>query len=243
MFVRNLGLLGLLLITSATALVSVSSSHHATSTTTKKSTSTLHSSTTKKPTTSPSSTHHISTTTKPTTLTTSTGKISSTAKSSFTPAPSTFYLVAEDTGSTAFDGSYFHTIPDPNPLIVPSGDKVIQFGAKDSKGARTFTVLPDGTLQCNDISGPLYACVDYGHPVVQPLQWEDPKQVGEWGFVAVTCAIAKGFLSCEWGPLNVFLYEGSMVENGTQVGEYVSLGLPEDSKPGNKTLTIKVVPF
>lgn len=67
--------------------------------------------------------------------------------------------------------------------------------------------------------------------------FEDPADLGRWGFVAATCAIAKGVLSCQWGPLVVFYYGGPEVVNGTQVGDYVALGLPGDSTP----ITIRVV--
>lgn len=132
-------LLSLLFIVSTTAL---SSSTHHTSTSTIKKTSTSSSSThhtststTKKSTISSSSTHHTSS--------------SSTRSSTVPPSstPSTFYLVAEDTGSTAFDGSYFKLIPDPFPVITISGDDAIQFGEKNSDGAASFTLNADGTLR------------------------------------------------------------------------------------------------
>ena len=238
MLVRIHWLTSLLFIASADALVSTSSSYHSTSTTKRSVTptsSTHHSTTitTKKTTTSTSSTHHTSTST--------TRRSSTPTKSSTlapTSTPSAFYLVAADTGSTAFDGSYFKSILDPFPAITISGDSVIQFASKTSVGAANFTLLGDGTLQCNSPSGPLVACVSNGHPETQSFMFEDPNDLDEWGFVTATCAITGGVLSCSWGPLVDFLYVPSDVENGKQVGEYALLGLPGDQIP----LTIKVVP-
>ena len=232
MLVRIHWLSSLLFIASATALVSTSSSHHTTSTTRTRSSSTHHTtlSTTKKTTTSASSTHHSTT-----------KKTSSSSKSSTvapTSTPSTFYLVAADTGSTAFDGSYFRSILDPFPAITISGDSVIQFANKSPVGAANFTLLADGTLQCNSASGPLVACVSNGHPITQNFMFEDPDSLDAYGFVTATCAIAGGVLSCQWGPLVDFFYTPSNVENGTQVGEYVRLGLVGDDTP----FTIRVVP-
>lgn len=68
--------------------------------------------------------------------------------------------------------------------------------------------------------------------------FEAPADLGRWGFVAATCAIAKGVLSCQWGPLTVFYYVSPEVVNGTQVGDEVDLGLPGDSTP----FTMRVVP-
>ena len=235
MLVRSHWLSSLLFIASATALVSTSSSHHTTSTTKTRSSST-HSttlSTTKKTTTSASSTHHSTTAT--------TKKSSSSSKSSTvapTSTPSTFYLVAADTGSTTFDGSYFRSILDPFPVITISGDSVIQFANKSPVGAANFTLLADGTLQCNSASGPLVACVSNGHPVDQTFMFENPDHLGEYGFVTATCAIAGGVLSCQWGPLVNFYYAPSNIVDGKQVGEYVILGLVGDGTP----FTIRVVP-
>ena len=228
----------LLVLASVDALVSTSSSHHTTSTTKScvpRSSSTHHTtiSTTKKTTTSASSIHHSTTAT--------TKKASSSSKSTTvaaTPTPSTFYLVAVDTGSTAFDGSYFKTVLDPFPVITISGDSVIQFANKTPVGAANFTLLADGTLQCNSASGPLVACVSDGHPTTQTFTFENPNHLSEYGFVRATCAIAGGFLSCQWGPLVDFYYQPSNVVNGTQVGEYVLLGLVGDITP----FTIRVVP-
>ena len=228
----------LLFIASAAALVSTSSSHHTTSTTKKcvtRSSSTQHTtlSTTKKTTTSASPTHHSTTVT--------TKKTSSSSKSSTVPptsTPSTFYLVAADTGSTTFDGSYFRSIIDPLPVITTSGDSVIQFANKSPVGAANFTLLADGTLRCNSASGPLVACVSNGHPLTQHLMFENPDHLDLYGFVTATCAITGGVLSCQWGPLVDFFYTPSNVENGTQIGEYVLLGLVEDGTP----FTIRVVP-
>ena len=238
MLVRIYWLSSLLVLVSANALVSTSSSHHTTSTTKNcvtRSSSTRHTtlSTTKKTTTSASSTHHSTTAT--------TKKTSSSSKSSTvapTSTPLTFYLVAADTGSTAFDGSYFRSIIDPFPVITISGDSAIQFANKSPIGAANFTLLADGTLQCNSASGPLVACVSNGHPETQTFMFENPDHLGEYGFVTATCAIAGGILSCQWGPLVDFLYTPSNVENGTQVGEYVLLALVEDGTP----FTIRVVP-
>lgn len=235
-------LLVLFFIASTTAIVSSSSSYHSTSTTKKSVTptsSTHHRTTctTKKTTQSTSSTHHTSTST-----TTSTTKKSSTSTKSTTKAPtstpSTFYLVAEDTGSAALDGSYFGAILDTEPLITPSGDRVIHPVNKNPVGASNFTLLADGTLQCNSASGPLWACVSNGHPVTQPFMFEAPADLGRWGFVATTCAIAKGVLSCQWGPLTVFYYAPPVVVNGTKTRDGVDLGLPGDSTP----FTMQVVP-
>ena len=238
MLVRIHWLSSLLFIASATALVSTSSSHHTTSTSSKcvtQSSSTHHTtlSTSKKTTTSASSTHHSTTTTSKT--------ISSSTKSSTVPptsTPSTFYLVAADTGSTTFDGSYFRIIIDPFPVITISGDSVIQFANKSPVGAANFTLLADGTLQCNSASGPLVACVSDGHPTDQTFMFENPDHLGEYGFVRTTCAIAGGVLSCQWGPLVDFDYGPSNIVDGKQVGEYVGLGLAGDVTP----FTIRVVP-
>lgn len=239
MFVRIHWLLSLLVLASAIALVSANSSHHTTSTTKScvtRSSSTHRTtlSTTKKTTTSASSIHHSTTAT-------TTKKPSSSSRSSTvapTSTPSTFYLVAADTGSTAFDGSYFRIIIDPFPVITISGDSAIQFANKSPVGAANFTLLADGTLQCNSPSGPLVACVSNGHPETQTFMFENPDHLGEYGFVTATCAIAGGVLSCQWGPLVEFLYGPSNIENGTQVGEYVFLGLVGDIVP----FTIRVVP-
>ena len=219
----------LLSIASTVALLSTSSSHHLTSTTkhtVAPTSSTHHTGTTKKTTATTSSTHHIS----------SSSTKSSTATP--TPVPSTFYLVAADTGQTEFDGSYFKIIPDPFPAITLSGDKALQFGGKNSVGAANFSLNADGTLQCNSASGPLYASVSNGHPYTQTLEFEAPADLGEWGLVAVTCQIAKGVLTCQWGPLVEFYFDPSNVVNGTQVGEILELGVVGDSTP----FTIEVVP-
>ena len=228
----------LLVLASVNALVSPSSSHHTTSTTKncvtrRSSTHQTTISTTQKTTTSASSIQHSTTAT--------TKKISSSSNSSTaapSSTPSTFYLVAADTGSTAFDGSYFRTILDPFPVITISGDSVIQFANKSPVGAANFTLLADGTLQCNSASGPLVACVSDGHPTTQTFTFENPNHLGEYGFVRTTCAIAGGILSCQWGPLVDFYYQSSNIVNGTQVGEYVLLGLVGDITP----FTIRVVP-
>ena len=237
MLVRIHWLSILLVLASVNALVSASSSYHTTSTTKScvtRSSSTHHTtlSTTKKTTTSASTIHHSTTAT---TKKTSSSKSSTVAPTS---TPSTFYLVAADTGSTTFDGSYFRIIIDPFPSITISGDSAIQFANKSPVGAANFTLLADGTLQCNSPSGPLIACVSNGHPETQTFMFEDPDDLDEYGFVTATCAIASGVLSCQWGPLVDFLYGPSDIENGTQVGEYVFLGLVGDVSP----FTIRVVP-
>lgn len=236
MLVRIHWLSSLLFVASATALISTTTSHHSTSTTgdcATPTTSTHHTSstTTKKTTTS---THHTTTSTTKKTTTTSTK--SSTV--SPTSTPSTFYLVAADTNSTAFDGSYFKIILDPFPAITPSGDSVIQFANKTPPGAANFTLLADGTLQCNSPSGPLVACVSNGHPETQSFMFENPDDLDEWGFVTIPCAITGGVLSCSYGPLVDFLYSPSKIQDGKQVGEYALLALPSDGSP----FTIRVVP-
>ena len=238
MLVRIYWLSSLLVLASAIALVSASSSHHTTSTTKScvtQSSSTHHTtlSTTKKTTTSASSIHHSTTAT--TTKKTSSSKSSTVAPTS---APSTFYLVAADTGSTTFDGSYFKSIIDPFPDITISGDSAIQFANKSPVGAANFTLLADGTLQCNSAAGPIVACVSNGHPFTQTFKFENPDHLDEYGYVSATCAITSDVLSCQWGPLVDFFYLPSNIENGTQVGEYVLLGLVGDDTP----FTIRVVP-
>ena len=238
MLVRIHWISSLLVLALVNALVSASSSHHTTSTTKScvtRSSSTHHTtlSTTKKTTTSASWIHHSTTA--------NTKKTSSSSKSSTvapTSTPSTFYLVAADTGSTTFDGSYFRIIIDPFPSITINGDSVIQFANKSPVGAANFTLLADGTLQCNSPSGPLVACVSNGHPETQTFMFENPDHLDEYGFVTATCAIASGVLSCQWFSLVDFVYTASNVENGTQVGEYVLLALAGDDTP----FTIRVVP-
>ena len=211
------------------ALVSASSSYH----TTTSSTHHITLSTTKKTTAPTSSVHHSTTAT--TKKTTSSSKSSTVAPTS---TASTFYLVAADTGSTTFDGSYFKSVIDPFPDITISGDSAIQFANKNPRGAANFTLLADGTLQCNSASGPLVACVSNGHPFTQTFKFENPDDLDEYGYVSATCAISSGVLSCQWGPLVDFYYQPSNIENGTQVGEYVLLGLVGDATP----FTIRVVP-
>lgn len=231
MLVQICWLMSLLFIASTTAYLSTSSSNHLSSTT--------------KTTVIPfSSTHRISTSTvKRTAVTTSSTHKKpspSTVSSTVAPTstPSTFYLVAADTGQTEFDGSYFKIIPDPFPAITPSGDKVLQFGDKSPDGAANFTLSTDGRLQCNSESGPLYASVSNGHPYTQSLEFEAPEGLDKWGLVAVTCQIANRVLTCQWGPLVVFYFEPSNVVNGTQVGETLDIGVVGDYTP----FTIQVVP-
>ena len=68
--------------------------------------------------------------------------------------------------------------------------------------------------------------------------FEAPADLGEYGFVAVTCSISSGVLSCVFGSLNMFYLNPSNVVNGTQTGETVDLGLQGDSTP----FTIQTVP-
>ena len=68
--------------------------------------------------------------------------------------------------------------------------------------------------------------------------FEAPADLDEYGFVVANCTVASEVLSCQWGPLDVFLFTPSNVVNGTQTGEIVQLGLAIDGTP----FTIKVVP-
>lgn len=77
-----------------------------------------------------------------------------------------------------------------------------------------------------------------GHVFTQTFQFEPPANLDEYGLVAVTCAIAGGVLSCQWGPLDVFYLAPSDVVNGTQTGETVLFGETGDGTP----FTIKIVP-
>ena len=143
MLVQICWLLSLFLTVSTNALLSTSSAHHTSSSSTKKtaiSTTSIHhtsSSSTKKTTLSTSSSHHTS---------------SSSTKSSTalpTSTPSTFYLVAADTGETSLDGSYLNTVLDPYPGDTNSGDLALRFGGKTSSGAANFTLTADDYLLCN----------------------------------------------------------------------------------------------
>lgn len=72
--------------------------------------------------------------------------------------------------------------------------------------------------------------------------FEAPEDLDEWGFVVTNCTIANKVLSCQWGPLVDFYYTPSNVENGTQVGEYVLIGLPPGNGMSSTPFTIQVVP-
>lgn len=234
MLVQNCWLSGLLFIGLTSALSSTISSHHltgTTKTTTKSSSSTHHSSTstTKKTTVTTSSTHH--------TLSTSTK--SSTAAP--TSTPSTYYLVAADTGQTAFDGTYFKLILDPFPSITFSGDKILQIGGKTPAGAANFTLNADGTLQCNTDSGPIVASVYGGHPLTMSFAFEPSAEFDETGNVACTCQTAKKILTCQCNSLNTFYLQPSDIVNGTQDGNTVDIG-PAGDTGGGTVFTLQVVP-
>ena len=220
-----------LFVASTTALMSTSSSHHIGSTIVPKSTvpirSTSHTSTSifQKTTVSTSTIHRVSSS-------------STTPPVAPTSTSSTFYLVAADTGQTAFDGSYLQIIPDPSPLIQGSGDRVLQFGQKTPQGAANFTLNADGTLQCNSGSGPLVASISNGHPFTQKLQFEDPDDLTKSGLATVTCGIAGAVLTCQWYSLTGFYFEPSDVVDAKQLGDIVDIG-PEGD--GESLLNIKVV--
>ena len=228
MLVQTCWLLSLVFVVSTNALVSTSSAHHTSSSTIKKTTvptsSTHHTSTsssTKRTTVSPSSSHHTS---------------SSSTKSSTTPptsTPSTFYLVAANTGQTSLDGSYMNTILDPYPADTDSGDLALHFGGKTSKGAANFTLTADGYLRCNCASGPLYACVSNGHPVTQIMElsvFDNLAFENMYGMVPVTCQIAAKVLTCQWYSLVVWYFDD--IDGG-----FVDIG-----PVGDANFTLQVVP-
>lgn len=252
MLFQNYWLWSLLFAISTNALVSSSSSSHTTSTTkkslvpssssrhttsiTKKSVSSHHirhhTRTTKKTISSTESSSHHSTIATSKKSTTS-SKPTRTSTASSTPTLSTFYLVAEDTGLTDYNGVYLHE--DPN-LDTPGYPfTYLNPTNKNTLGAATFNLLPNNTLQYNGASGPQFASVADGHPQEQSVKFGYAGQIEMFGLDQLTCKIAAGAVTCASAQTgaNTFFFYGSGAGNA-------SLFIYEEVE--YNPVTLKVVP-
>ena len=195
MLLKYFWLLSLVFAISTSALLSSSSSSHHTSTTKKSTSSSLHTlhstSTTKKTASSTKSSSHLGTTTKLSATSTHSTK---TSTASSAPTLSTFYLVAEDTSLTAYNGVYLHE--DPNADYPGYPFMYLDPANKNTLGAATFNLLPNATLQYNGPSGPQFASVSYGHPQIQSVTFGYADQIDQFGLVILTCMIAAGAVTC-----------------------------------------------
>lgn len=234
MLVQYHWLWSLLFAVSTSALLSSSSSSHHTSTISKSVVSTsssLHTTaTTKKSVSSTKSSSHLSTTTKKSTTST---KSTKTSTASSTPTLSTFYLVAEDTGLTAYDGVYLHE--DPNADYPGYPFMFLNSANKNAVGAATFNLFANGTLQYNGASGPQYASVSDGHPQDQSVNFEYADQLDRFGVDPLTCKIAAGAVTCfspQTGADTLTFYASN--------GGTTSLDIYDEV--ANTPITLKVVP-
>ena len=215
MLVQYYWLWSMLFAVSASALLSSSSSSHHTSTTKKS--------------VSPSTTHPTSTTKK----TVSSTKSTKTSSAASHPTLSTFYLVAADTGLSAYDGVYLHEDPDAEYPGYPY--MYLDPANKNTAGAATFVLLPNSTLVYNGASGPQFASVSDGHPQLQSVTFAYYNESYDYGFDQLVCKIADGAVTCaspQTGA-NTFCFCGS--DGGTQ-----SLNIYEGVY--DTPVTLKVVP-
>lgn len=217
MLLQHYWLLSLPFAVSASALLSSSSSSD-------------HTSTTKKSVLSTSSSLHTTSTTKKSATSIKSTKTSS---ASSTPTLSTFYLVAEDTGRSAYDGVYLHE--DPNAEYPGYPYMFLNPANKNTVGAATFNLLANSTLQYNGASGPQFACVSDGHPQEQAATFGYYNQLDRFGLDQLACKIAAGAVTCTSAQTgaNTFCFYGS--DGGTE-----SLNIYE--KVEDSPITLKVVP-
>ncbi|KAM0806233.1 hypothetical protein BDR22DRAFT_816445 [Usnea florida] len=212
MLVQYYWLWSLLFAVSASALLSSSSSSHHTSTTQK------------------STTHPTSTTKK----TVSPTKSTKTSSASATPTLSTFYLVAEDTGRSTYDGVYLHYHPDTEIPGFPYMD--LNPANTNTVGAATFNLLANSTLNYIGASGPQFASVSFGHPQIQSVTFQYYNESDAFGgFLPLACKIAAGAVTCSNADtgLNTFCFDGS--DGGTQ-----ALNIYDEVY--DTPVTLKVVP-
>ena len=230
MLVQYYWLWSLLFAVAASALLSSSPSSHHTSTTKNSVYSTSSSLHTTKKSVSTSSSHPTSTTKK----TVSPTKSTKTSSASSTPTLSNFYLVAEDTGRSAYDGVYLHYHPDTEIPGYPYMD--LNPANKNTVGAATFTLLANSTLNYNGASGPQYASVAAGHPQLQSVTFQYYNESDQFGgFDSLACKIAAGAVTCSDADTgaNTFCFCGS--EGGTQ-----ALNIYDEVS--DTPVTLKVVP-
>ena len=200
MLVQYHWLWSLLFAVSASALLSSSSSSHHTSTTKKTTSSSLH-------------TTHPTSTTK---MTVSPTKSTKTSSASSTSTLSTFYLVAEDTGRSTYDGVYLHYLPDTEVPGFPTME--LNPTNKNTVGAATFNLLANSTLNYIGASGPQFASVSFGHPQLQSVTFQYYNESDAFGgFLPLACKIAAGAVTCSNADtgLNTFCFDGS--DGGTQM--------------------------
>ena len=234
---QNYSLWGLLFAVSTNALLSSSSFSQNTGTTKKSLAPTASSphntSITKKSVSSHHIRHHTKTTKKTISSTTSSSKPTKTSTTSSTPTLSTFYLVAQDTGLTDYNGVYLHQ--DPN-LDTPGYPFMyLNPTNKNTLGAATFNFLPNNTLQYNGASGPQFASVADGHPQEQSVKFGYAGQIEKFGLDQLTCKIAAGAVTCASAQTgaNTFFFYGSGAGNA-------SLFIYEEVE--YNPVTLKVVP-
>lgn len=156
--------------------------------------------------------------------------------STSTPTPTSFYLVAADTGNSRLDGEYVYLQSDTsgNGLLVLYLASAVSGVASFS----TFALNADGTLT-NDFTGDAIATIfagsTYGTLMFEPAAIADAN-----GDPKSFCKIVAGALTCQTGTDVVFSVCPYQVISGTLVGGTIDVG--PTTEPGCSPLTLLVVP-